>query len=236
LRGESIGAKRGRSDPPGSETTVAEQDAEGEDDELLFEGRVRASWLLIWCHERCYKPERSALRAHLTEVAMSLSAGILCVKKAVKYEAWMKRTNNKFHVLITDWREAKPCVHAVEESQQEDSWPEMIIILCDLPKSHENAVQWAAKQTCKAPIRVVLEGQEQEHFKVLDQLLREFYEKMLKKRPMLVPLTPGLLAPGTKTVTHPSGTPTSGRSKVNAADVDCEELRRAIDSGFVVSL
>eukprot|EP00438_Fugacium_kawagutii_P022920 Skav229979 [mRNA] locus=scaffold372:541204:547384:+ [translate_table: standard] len=40
---------------------------------------------------RCYKPERSQLRAHLTDLALSLNAGILCMKKAVKYETWIKR-------------------------------------------------------------------------------------------------------------------------------------------------
>ncbi|OLP79100.1 hypothetical protein AK812_SmicGene40657 [Symbiodinium microadriaticum] len=188
---------------------------------------------------RCYKPERLGLRANLTDVAMKLSAGILCMKKAVKYEAWMKRTNNKFHVLITDWREAKPCIHAVGESQQEDSWPEMVIILCDLPKSHENAVQWAGRQTTiKTPIRVVFEDPEQTHFQVIADLLQECYEKMLKRRPMLVPFNPGLLSqPEALTSRASAASPEpSGRIWEVASDVDSDEIRRAVRTGTIISL
>lgn len=92
-------------------------DVEGEEEEITQHRAIRASWLMIWCHERCYKPERSELRAHLTDVAMSLNAGILCMKKAVKYETWMKRSNSRTHVLITDWREAKPCLQAMQDSR-----------------------------------------------------------------------------------------------------------------------
>ncbi|CAE7678241.1 unnamed protein product [Symbiodinium necroappetens] len=170
---------------------------------------------------------------------MKLSAGILCMKKAVKYEAWMKRTNNKFHVLITDWREAKPCIHAVGESQQEDSWPEMVIILCDLPKSHENAVQWAGRQTTiKTPIRVVFEDPEQTHFQVIADLLQECYEKMLKRRPMLVPFNPGLLSqPEALTSRASAASPEpSGRIWEVASDVDSDEIRRAVRTGTIISL
>mmetsp|Transcript_47895 Transcript_47895/g.111896 ORF Transcript_47895/g.111896 Transcript_47895/m.111896 type:complete len:296 (+) Transcript_47895:166-1053(+) len=220
--------------PPGL-TAVPDCDDEEElqEQELAASSsaRIRASWLLVWCHERCYKPERLELRVHLTDTAMKLSAGILRMKKAVKYEAWSKRTDNKLHVLITDWREAKPCVHAVEESQQKDSWPEVIIILCDLPKSHENAMQWASRQTAtKTPIRVVFEDPEQQYFQVITQILQECYEKMLKGRPMLVPLSPGLLLPGTTERSTPPGI-----WEVES-DVGSDDIRRAVNSGTIISL
>ncbi|CAK9110744.1 unnamed protein product [Durusdinium trenchii] len=223
-----------------------EIDGDEDEGEANVEARARASWLMIWCHERCYKPERE-LRAHLTDVAMNLSAGILCMKKAVKYETWMKRTKNRFHVLITDWREAKPCMNAVEESLQTD-WPEMIIVLCDLPKSHENALQWASKQDSnKAKIHVLLESPDQQHFQVITELLQSCYAKMSKRRrsdqkpeqreeprPMLLPSTPGPLAAGTQPDVEKEME--GSTNKVLASEADSDELREALRNGSILSL
>eukprot|EP00435_Cladocopium_sp_Y103_P010583 s2319_g2.t1 len=208
-------------------------EGEGEEEEIAQHRATRASWLMIWCHERCYKPERSELRAHLTDVAMSLNAGILCMKKAVKYETWMKRSNNRTHVLITDWREAKPCLNAMEESRPRE-WPETMIILCDLPKSHENAISWAAKQdVSKCKLHVLLESPNKEHFQEIKDLLQGCYESMSKKRPVLLPSTPGPLADQHETARGSS----ERHSKVTiASDADSDEIREAIRSGSILSL
>lgn len=202
-------------------------DAEGEE---IAQRATRASWLMIWCHERCYKPERSELRAHLTDVAMSLNAGILCMKKAVKYESWMKRTNSRTHVLITDWREAKPCLQAMTADSRQREWPETMIILCDLPKSHENAMSWAAKQDGHCKLHVLLERPDKGHFREIKDLLEGCYQSMSKKRPVLLPSAPGPLADAARSSTDRN-------SKVTvASDADSEELREAIRSGSILSL
>lgn len=209
-------------------------DVEGEEEEITQHRAIRASWLMIWCHERCYKPERSELRAHLTDVAMSLNAGILCMKKAVKYETWMKRSNSRTHVLITDWREAKPCLQAMQDGGQRE-WPETMIILCDLPKSHENAVSWAAKQdVSKCKLHVLLESPNKEHFREIKDLLDGCYQSMSKKRPVLLPSTPGPLADGDE---QPGRSSSHRNSKVTiVSDADYDELREAIRSGSILSL
>lgn len=206
---------------------------EGEEEiEIAQRHATRASWVMIWCHERCYKPERSELRAHLTDVAMSLNAGILCMKKAVKYETWMKRSNSRTHVLITDWREAKPCLQVMQDSGQRER-PETMIILCDLPKSHENAVSWAAKQdVSKCKLHVLLESPNKEHFQEIKDLLEGCYQSMSRKRPVLLPSAPGPLA-------EPDAARSSSdrNSKVTiASDADSDELREAIRSGSILSL
>lgn len=110
-----------------------------------------------------------------------------------------------------------------------------MIILCDLPKSHENAVSWAAKQdVSKCKLHVLLESPNKEHFREIKDLLDGCYQSMSKKRPVLLPSTPGPLADGDE---QPGRSSSHRNSKVTiVSDADSDELREAIRSGSILSL
>mmetsp|Transcript_26523 Transcript_26523/g.87944 ORF Transcript_26523/g.87944 Transcript_26523/m.87944 type:complete len:316 (+) Transcript_26523:90-1037(+) len=77
-----------------------------------------APWRLVLCNEKCHKPEQSELREALARIARVAGGRLLCLKKASKYADWLTSERDQLcngqHLLLSDWREAKPCAKALE--------------------------------------------------------------------------------------------------------------------------
>eukprot|EP00930_Biecheleria_cincta_P003936 TRINITY_DN10483_c0_g3_i5.p1 TRINITY_DN10483_c0_g3~~TRINITY_DN10483_c0_g3_i5.p1 ORF type:complete len:293 (+),score=55.10 TRINITY_DN10483_c0_g3_i5:95-880(+) len=111
-------------------------------------GKVRAnepqpSWTLFWCNERCYKAEMVEMKKKLHQAASVAGAAFLSVKKAEKYREWLRTQCSSPHVLLTDWRELKPSLCAIDERGISHG-PLNVVVLCDKDTVFRRASEWAS--------------------------------------------------------------------------------------------
>mmetsp|Transcript_83786 Transcript_83786/g.233694 ORF Transcript_83786/g.233694 Transcript_83786/m.233694 type:complete len:268 (-) Transcript_83786:140-943(-) len=99
-------------------------------------------WRLVWCHERCHKPENEARRQAMGNEIVQLGAGLVCMKKAKQFGLWIEREPRPVYVLVTDWREAQPCMHAVSQHSNNNR-PIFTIVICDSERQQSRAAEWA---------------------------------------------------------------------------------------------
>lgn len=105
------------------------------------------SWYVVWCHERVHKEEYRACRTLLHECLAPSQGQLLCLKKPIKFQEHLQRelscarSARRPYVLITDWREAKPCMTILEFCA--DNPPELFAILCQNTKQASRARSWA---------------------------------------------------------------------------------------------
>jgi len=99
-------------------------------------------WRLVWCHERCHKQESEARRRLLSEAAREAGAHLMCHKKASTFAMWLAHTQRAPFVLLTDWREVKPCMEAVAQ-QPPHNQPALTVVLAELPRQFDRASAWA---------------------------------------------------------------------------------------------
>lgn len=111
-------------------------------------------WRLIWCHERCHKGECELLRNTVNEAAAQAGARLIALKKASKFAMWLGRTRRPPFILLTDWREAKPCMRIITQVHPEP-WPAAVIVLCSLQQQVGRAAVWARDQPL--PVRVCVD-------------------------------------------------------------------------------
>jgi len=102
----------------------------------------RGWWRLVWCHERCHKEDCEAQRQLLSKHAEALGGSLVCLKKAAKFQLWLRRTARPPYILITDWREAKPC-RGFLAGLPERSMPALMVVLCEVQSHFERAAEWA---------------------------------------------------------------------------------------------
>jgi hypothetical protein len=101
-------------------------------------------WRLVWCHERCHKPENESRRHALSSAASQLGAGLVCFKKARRFELWIERSRRPTYALLTDWREAQPCMQAILKNRERNQ-PAYVVVLCDSGRQLGRAHQWAKR-------------------------------------------------------------------------------------------
>jgi len=101
------------------------------------------SWSLAWCHERCHKPATEPLRKAIDQIVSAAGGRLSCLKKAKRFAAWLSAAPQRQwpFVLLTDWREVKPCLQAM--SQMECPRPLMIVVLLDQPLHLDRVLGWA---------------------------------------------------------------------------------------------
>lgn len=104
-----------------------------------------ARWRLVWCHERVHKQECAAQRRAMGEAAKSAKASMLAPKKAAKFVTWLTQAKRPPYVLLTDWREVKPCLEAVAVLPRRP-WPALTVVIAEQPRLYERACHWAANQ------------------------------------------------------------------------------------------
>lgn len=141
-----------------SESSKRDEDQLEHDDDPI-EGELNTSgatawWTIAWCNERCYKSELSGQREEL----MALGACVRCFKKAAKFERWLTKPRKtcKEFMLLTNWREAKPCLIAADKlsasaSTQGESWMkpciQCIVIICDSRRQFTEVSAWALRRS-----------------------------------------------------------------------------------------
>eukprot|EP00442_Polarella_glacialis_P005043 CAMPEP_0115071812 /NCGR_PEP_ID=MMETSP0227-20121206/13883_1 /TAXON_ID=89957 /ORGANISM="Polarella glacialis, Strain CCMP 1383" /LENGTH=296 /DNA_ID=CAMNT_0002458491 /DNA_START=210 /DNA_END=1100 /DNA_ORIENTATION=- len=130
-----------KQDLAGAEQKIVEFSANTfEEDDDDKSTRQKAStprfWALVWVHEKCHKPENVELRTNLVQLVQKASGGAVCIKKAQKFQEWLL-TNTLPYVLLTDWREAKPCLESIEEQGLQP--PARVVIVAESPTIHARA-------------------------------------------------------------------------------------------------
>mmetsp|Transcript_90641 Transcript_90641/g.255548 ORF Transcript_90641/g.255548 Transcript_90641/m.255548 type:complete len:295 (-) Transcript_90641:55-939(-) len=119
-------------------------------------------WCLIWCHERCHKLDRASVREELWRMASAAGGRLCCMKKGQKYADWAKSSGlaqGTPHVLLTDWREAKPCLEKMACMAGAFAMPSAILLLNEDPKHEPRIRDWAESVVVEGmfgPIQVVV--------------------------------------------------------------------------------
>mmetsp|Transcript_55389 Transcript_55389/g.171575 ORF Transcript_55389/g.171575 Transcript_55389/m.171575 type:complete len:397 (+) Transcript_55389:66-1256(+) len=122
-------------------TAAGSDQAEGSEPEELGAAQACA-WRLVWCHERCHKVETEERRVVLSEAVQAAGASLVCLKKAAKFALWLRNAQRPPFILLTDWREVKPCLMAAAE-QHTTNQPTFTVVLCEEPRCFERASAWA---------------------------------------------------------------------------------------------
>jgi len=100
------------------------------------------TWNIVWCYERCFKPENDERRVKLTELAQSASATLGMFKKTHKFAAKLAKAQRPPYILLTDWREAKPSLQVAAQEPVHNQ-PVFSVVACDEEeKVYERAKQW----------------------------------------------------------------------------------------------
>lgn len=132
----------------GSEFSVCsaldEDDVDDVADESTGYGSDSATppWRLIWCQERCHKSDQESWRRALSQAASERGAVLHCLKKGSKFAAWLAHARARYgpFALLTDWREAKPCMQALKDLNRQAA---VTVLLCPHPGPGERASAWA---------------------------------------------------------------------------------------------
>jgi len=101
-------------------------------------------WRVVWCNERCHKHDCRVQRWSFGKSAEAAGASLFCLRKAMHFSMWLSEHSRSCpdYVLLTDWREVKPCIVALNKRDSTDQ-PHCIIVLCDTAKQLSKASTWA---------------------------------------------------------------------------------------------
>lgn len=109
--------------------------------------RLASPWQLVWCHERCHKPDSEPIRQALVDVLWRTAGtgSFSSFKKAKAFDDWRVRVPaGEPYVLFTDGREVKPCMEAMAMKDPERR-PMLIAVLCEQPRQFARIKDWAAE-------------------------------------------------------------------------------------------
>jgi len=99
-------------------------------------------WRLVWCHERCHKSEHEGRRQAIRRSVQDAGASLICFKKAKQFSLWIERAPRPLFVLVTDWREAQPCMQSIMQHLGQNH-PVLTVVLCESPRQLGRAADWA---------------------------------------------------------------------------------------------
>eukprot|EP00931_Biecheleriopsis_adriatica_P071079 TRINITY_DN44933_c0_g1_i1.p1 TRINITY_DN44933_c0_g1~~TRINITY_DN44933_c0_g1_i1.p1 ORF type:complete len:276 (+),score=64.25 TRINITY_DN44933_c0_g1_i1:83-910(+) len=118
------------------------------------EGVRDGKWFLVWCHEGCHKEGAMEMGKMLKDVITEAGGVLIRLKKASKFLDWWTYNADRPLVLLTDWREAKPCVEGMHLSGRHvnANCPLGICIFTKMPQVFKRASAWAAS----APIAITV--------------------------------------------------------------------------------
>jgi len=117
-----------------------------------------ASWTMVWCHERCHKPDSEAFRRELAESVEHMQGNLVLLRKACGLERWTAEAPSAPWILLTDWREAKPSVQFLCGSTLARQ-PDMIVVYTDGERQSRRSAGWCRElpeafrnQVCIVPM------------------------------------------------------------------------------------
>ncbi|CAE8634228.1 unnamed protein product, partial [Polarella glacialis] len=121
--------------------------------------RRMQSFQVVWCFERSNKPDMKDTKNLLMSMANKCNANVACIKKAEKFLSYLGKCTHDY-VLVTDWREVKPCIEMLE-TMPDDSLPKFVAVICQQKKQYENASYWATNlNNPRVQINVLLDFKE----------------------------------------------------------------------------
>ncbi len=103
---------------------------------------------LLWVDDSCFRPGGEAAFIHLR------SCGFPCIKRFKKSDrllCWFQKSLlfdsseifDDDHIVVTNWKEAKPCVFALSSNLSHFSVALVAILCIDGQRSFENAINWS---------------------------------------------------------------------------------------------
>lgn len=102
----------------------------------------------MWCVKRVHQEEKEPLREELTKAVEESDGSLVCLKKASRLGHWIAQTSwiarTSFctpAVLLTDWREAKPCLQYMADCA--DNLVNLIVVTTVGQKQFRVASRWA---------------------------------------------------------------------------------------------
>jgi len=101
---------------------------------------------VVWCHEHCHKSHNDARKKALADLCFEHEASLVCHKKAAKFGVWLSCTVQPDYILITDWREAKPCIDIISTGLRFTQ----MIVYCDTDSTLRKASEWVNRLPAEA--------------------------------------------------------------------------------------
>mmetsp|Transcript_131831 Transcript_131831/g.263085 ORF Transcript_131831/g.263085 Transcript_131831/m.263085 type:complete len:286 (+) Transcript_131831:57-914(+) len=95
---------------------------------------------LVWCNEHIHKPQFDAQRIAVSTAMAQAGASLLCLKKGAQFSTWAAAACRAPFVLLTNWREAKPCMAAAQ--QYPWSYPVFTVVICEQHVQYMRARAW----------------------------------------------------------------------------------------------
>mmetsp|Transcript_42178 Transcript_42178/g.108691 ORF Transcript_42178/g.108691 Transcript_42178/m.108691 type:complete len:293 (-) Transcript_42178:58-936(-) len=187
-------------------------------------------WSLVWCDERCHKPGNDQIKVTFARAVREMSGALICQRKAFKFASWVSSTSPRPLVLVTSWREAKPCIDAMASS----TWkPLVTVVVTSSQKVSAKAGEWVQAQIAERPHDLIMVIQDLHPQLLVAHLLNMFggllgspgYVTADDVAPMSAP--PGLDALASEPTVLP--VPAARREAAAAepcADGWCEDARR----------
>lgn len=110
---------------------------------------------VMWCDERCFKPDHESQRAQLSKVTKACGGEFISCRKAGRFSSWLDTVNARpghSYRVIASWREAKPCFLAMTVK---DLIPDVFVVLCESPVFEKRASKWATSIHADFPLQIV---------------------------------------------------------------------------------
>jgi len=95
---------------------------------------------LVWCNEHIHKPECEAQRIAVSSAVAQAGARLIFMKKGAQFNTWAAAAPRPPFVLLTNWREAKPCIAAAQ--QHPWSYPVFTVVICKQHVQYIRARAW----------------------------------------------------------------------------------------------
>jgi len=105
--------------------------------------KTKPWWRLVWCHERIHKQGQIEIdrRNGVEDAAAGVGAELLCLKKAKQFEHGSCRPGTMPYILLTDWREVKPCME-IMQGHKPQKRPVFIVVICEVNRQYARATRW----------------------------------------------------------------------------------------------
>lgn len=84
---------------------------------------------IVWCNEKCHKQECREFREAASATATQMGSALTCLRTVHTYAQWLARSHREPFVLLSRWREAKPCLDASERLGKH-AWPLLTLVQC----------------------------------------------------------------------------------------------------------
>jgi len=115
---------------------------------------VPDTWTLIWCYKQCFHAEWQNFRRAM-KAAMANQGIFLCLRNAQRLERLLgEQASPSPSVLLTDWREAKPCWDVLAEHGCRPSQV-LLVVYTEGPKQFTTAKKWAAELPRRNMVHVI---------------------------------------------------------------------------------